>query len=171
MPAALDPVLEADTDRRSVPRRDLSLGVTLRRESGGEVIPADIANLSATGFLAELPDGAQLPDILHVELPNAGHRKAHVVWSGGELAGCNFDVPLSKADLSAAQLKSARAEVVMDAEARAKELELQPSDPIFDTSGEVSADEKWPFVGRVAVIAIGGLACWAPLAGIAALLV
>ena len=152
------------------PRNELSLGVTLRREADDEVIPAAIANLSASGFLAELPKGTQLPPVFDVELPNAGHRKAHVVWNGGTLAGCNFDRPLSRADISAARLKSDRPQVVMDAETRARELELDPADPIWDTANETPVSQKWPVLARVAVIGVGALASWAPLVGIATLL-
>jgi len=169
MGSALDQILATEVDRRSVPRRELSLGVTLRREGADEVVPAAIANLSATGFLAELPEGMDLPEIFDVELPNAGQRKAYIVWSGGSVAGCNFDRPLSKADISAARLKSAGPQLTLDAEARARELELKPSDPIWDIANETPSAQKWPLVARAAVIGVGALACWAPLVGIAAL--
>ena len=169
MAIALEKTPAFDVDRRSGTRRELSLTVTLRRVGADEIVPAAIANLSETGFLAALPAGTQLPEAFDVDLPNAGSRKAHVVWSGGDVAGCIFDVPLSKADISAARLKSARPQAVIDAEAAAKALELQPSDPIWDVAHEATASEKWPLPARAAAIAVAALASWAPVVGVAAL--
>jgi hypothetical protein len=162
MARALAQIPATNVDRRSGTRRELSLTVTLRREGADEIVPAAIANLSETGFLAALAEGTQLPEAFDVELPNAGSRKAHVVWSGGTVAGCIFDIPLSKADISAARLKSARPQSAIDAEAAAKALELQPSDPIWDVTNEATTSEKWPLRARAAAIGVAALASWAP---------
>lgn len=157
--------IHAATDRRTVPRNEMSLGVTLHRVGEQEIIPAAIANLSATGFLAELPPRSSMPPIIDVDLPNAGRRQAQMVWQSGTLAGCNFLKPLGKADISAARLKSAH----LDAPAPAPP-QLAADDPVWDTANIAKPHEKWPLPARVAVIAAAAIAPWLPIAGIAALL-
>jgi len=156
----------SNADRRMVPRSDMSLGVTLHRVGEAELIPAAIANLSATGFLAELPSSEPIPDVLDVDLPHAGRRQAQVVWHDGLLAGCTFTRPLSKADLSAARLKS---EYVDPSVPRPPALD--PADPIWDIAGEATRQERWPLGTRVAVISAAAIACWAPVLGFAALII
>lgn len=154
-------------DRRSLPRSGMSLGVTLHRVGEQQIIPAAIANLSASGFLAEIPAGESLPEHFEVDLPNAGRRQAQVVWSSGQTAGCNFAVPLSKADLSAARLKSDHRERASETIAPV----LDPADPIWDVSNEALAQEKLSPRSRVLLIAAAGALPWLSFAGIAALLV
>lgn len=172
-------VAETRLDRRMVPRSEMSLGVTLHRVGEEAVIPAAIANLSATGFLAELPVGSAVPELLDVDLPHAGRRQAQVVWRSGPMAGCNFTVPLARADLSAARLKSTFVEP-SEAEAPAAPAapaakappiySIGPSDPIWDMLNEASPHEKWPLTGRVAVILAATLALWTPVVAVAAFL-
>jgi hypothetical protein len=165
---------QTNLDRRSVPRSELALGITLHRRGEEEIVPAAIANLSVTGFLAEMPRGTRLPEYVEVDLPNAGRRTAQVVWQGGTTAGCNFTVPLSRADLSAARLKSA----VVDQEAHAAPaassppimFQLGPSDPIWDMLNEAAAHEKLSGRTRLAVIAAAAFGSWVPVAGLVALL-
>jgi len=159
-------LLATRADRRMVPRSEMCLGVTLHKVGEAETIPAGIANLSATGFLAELPAITPMPDVLDVDLPNAGRRKAYVVWHSGTLAGCTFTRPLSKADLSAARLKS---EYVDPSAPRPPALD--PADPIWNIAGEATPEERWPLGTRVAVVAGAALACWAPVIGVAALII
>ena len=44
--------------------------------------------------------------IFEVDLPQAGKVEATVVWNSGEFYGCQFELPISPAALSAAQLQS-----------------------------------------------------------------
>jgi hypothetical protein len=83
-------------DRRSSQRRELCLDVTLRSAGAQDINPDEITNLSVTGFLAEFPDGTEVPALLDVELPHAGSRTAEVVWTNGCLVGCNFSQPLTR---------------------------------------------------------------------------
>lgn len=167
---------QTELDRRNVAREELYLGVTLYRVGEGEVVPAAIANLSVTGFLAELPPGAAVPEFLDVELPNAGRRKAQVVWQSGSMAGCTFTVPLSRADVSAARLKSAvrvpqaPAASRPDAATPLATFEIGPSDPIWDMMNEAAGEEKWPTRSRLALIAAAALVPWVPLVGLAVML-
>ena len=73
----------------------------------GEAQAVTIHNISATGLLLEGPEELTVGEVLTLELPAAGERRAEVVWTSGQLAGCRFDAPLSPADLTAAQLQSA----------------------------------------------------------------
>lgn len=66
-----------------------------------------IHNVSETGLLLETPDELEIGDSVDLDLPETGVARARVVWAGGQLYGCAFDVPLSAAALSAAQLRSA----------------------------------------------------------------
>ena len=116
--------------------------------------PAAIANLSATGFLAEIPKGAALPKYFEVDLPNAWPRKVQVVWTSGMLAGCNFTTPLSKADLSAARLKSNFRE--QEASKSGPTFSIGPSDPIWDMLNEAAASEKLPLRHRILLIGAAG---------------
>lgn len=159
------PLTDTGLDRRMVPRSEISLGVTLHRVDDTAVIPAAIANLSVTGFLAELPAGATVPDLLDVELPHAGRRKAQVMWRSGTMAGCTFTVPLARADISAARLKSSHV-----GSAAAEPPHLTAADPIWDVAGETGRDEKWPLPLRVALIATAAVIPWVPLVGLAVML-
>jgi len=152
-------------DRRTVPRAEVSLGVTLHRVGEAQVIPAAIANLSATGFLADLPDGASVPDMLDVDLPNAGRRTAQVVWQSGSMAGCTFTTPLRRSDISAARLKSDHS-----AAPAPQAPALSPADPIWDLGNVATAQEKWPLKARFAVIAGLGAIPWISFATLAAML-
>ena len=182
-PAQL-PVAGASADRRMVARSELSLGVTLHQVGEAAVIPAAIANLSATGFLAELPEGAQVPAFLDVDLPNAGRRKAEVVWQSGSMTGCNFTVPLSRADISAARLKSTFTEQEQLGGASADQasavsaadhavadsasmFEIGPSDPIWDMINEARPEERWPLPARAGLIAAVAILPWAAAVGLA----
>lgn len=167
MASRAEKLLETNAERRMVPRNDVSLGVTLYRVGGQDVIPADIANLSPTGFLAELPDGVDVPSFLDVDLPNAGRRKAQVVWHGGAMVGCTFTQPLSRADISAARLKSTFAEPL--AAEDSPMFEIGPSDPIWDMLNETTPEEKWRLPHRVALITAVAIVSWMPVAGLAAL--
>jgi len=173
------PLTAGAADRRVMPRADLWLGVRLHGAGEERVIAASILNLSATGFLAELADGNAMPAELDIELPNAGRRRAEVVWSSGQLAGCTFASPLARADLSAAQLRS---------EFRALEEErglplLGPApalpaagsprdaaDPIWEMAAEALPDEKWPLRQRLLLIAGAAVLPWALMGGAALLL-
>lgn len=165
------PLEQTDLDRRMVPRNEVSLGVKLHRVGEEAVIPAAIANLSPTGFLAELAVNAVTPEFLDVDLPNAGRRRAQVVWRSGAMAGCNFTVPLSRADMSAARLKSEFREASgQDSAETPPMFELGPSDPIWDMMNETPPHEKWPLSARVALIGAVTIAPWVPLVGLALVL-
>lgn len=72
--------------------------------SAGTVVV--IHNLSATGMLIETASDLAIGQRLTVALPEAPDCAATIVWRSEALAGCRFDRPLSRAALSAAQLRN-----------------------------------------------------------------
>lgn len=65
-----------------------------------------IHNLSATGMLIETASDLDIGQRIMVTLPEAPDCTATIVWRSEALAGCRFDRPLSRAALSAAQLRN-----------------------------------------------------------------
>jgi len=73
---------------------------------GSEGTTVAIHNLSATGMLIETASDLVIGQRLTVALPEAPDCAATIVWRSEALAGCRFDRPLSRAALSAAQLRN-----------------------------------------------------------------
>jgi hypothetical protein len=162
----------ADVDRRRGARAELCLGVTLRQSGAQAIIPAEITNLSATGFLAEFPEGVEIPQVLDVELPHAGIRTAQVVWANGWMAGCSFSQPLTKSEISAARLKSEPRpmQVELPQSLSPASLVIDSTDPIWDTSNEARPGERWSLRTRLVVLGAAGTLPWLSIAGLVALL-
>lgn len=74
--------------------------------SNGEGTTVVIHNLSATGMLIETTSELAIGQRLMVVLPETSDLAAIIVWRSGALAGCRFARPLSRATLSAAQLRN-----------------------------------------------------------------
>jgi hypothetical protein len=89
-----------NTDRRRYLRRALKLGT----DAGGE--PVTLHDLSLTGALIETSVPMLVGAIFDVDLPGSGSVEATVVWNSGEFYGCQFELPISPAALSAALLQS-----------------------------------------------------------------
>jgi hypothetical protein len=92
---------EPQGDRRRSVRRALRLGAA----AGGQTVT--IHDLSLTGALLETSVPMLVGAEFEVELPHAGKVKAAIVWNSGEYYGCQFNLPISPAALSAALLQSA----------------------------------------------------------------
>ncbi len=88
------------------PRRSLQLE-TQGALPSGDAARVLIHNISATGLLLECPVALGVDEKIDIELPHAGAMSAKVIWTSGQLYGCAFEVPVSPATLSAAQLRSA----------------------------------------------------------------
>jgi DNA-binding transcriptional regulator YiaG len=88
------------------PRRALRLETHGYAASSGATSVL-VHNVSATGLLLESPVALDAGERIDIDLPHAGALPAKVVWTSGQLYGCQFDIPLSAATLSAAQLRSA----------------------------------------------------------------
>ena len=85
---------------------------TLRLETEGALPTGEAArvlvhNVSQTGMLLECGEAIEPGETIAVALPHAGTLEARIVWSSGDLHGCQFDAPVSPATLSAAELRSA----------------------------------------------------------------
>jgi len=92
--------LAAQSDRRRYVRRSLKLG----SGAGGEEVT--VHDLSLTGALLETSVPMLVGAIFEVELPQVGPIEATIVWNSGEFYGCQFELPISPAVLSAALLQS-----------------------------------------------------------------
>lgn len=116
-------------DRRHGGRRKLSL---LARGShhDGTGIDVRIHNISGTGLLFESDIKLAAGDRIEIELPHAGDITAVVIWASGRHFGCQFEGPVSRATLSAVELKSAT-----DAAATAEKPELEV-EAVAEPAGE-----------------------------------
>ena len=88
------------SNRRRYVRRALKLG------AGTAGDPVTLHDLSLTGALIETSLPMLVGAILEVELPEIGAVDATIVWNSGEFYGCQFELPISPAALSAALLQS-----------------------------------------------------------------
>jgi hypothetical protein len=133
-------------NRRSSPRRQLSLGAVLPG-TGDEAV---IHDLSTTGILIETKADLATFEQLQLELPEAGTVVATVVWNSGHYFGCEFHKPISRAAISAALLRNPVAEhLLATSEAQAEKTE------------EAIADDRYPFGVRLRVILGASLGLWA----------
>ncbi|MGF7155222.1 helix-turn-helix domain-containing protein [Novosphingobium gossypii] len=64
-------------------------------------------NFSETGVLLESDVDLEIGETLELDLPDAIHTRARVIWASGKLYGCAFETPIPSATLRAAQLRSA----------------------------------------------------------------
>src|SRR3546814_8962201 len=99
-------------------RRQLRLPLHGSKATGAE-IEALVHNISATGMLVESSAPLEIGEVIEVNLPHSGKTATKVIWTSGRLAGCQFEMPISPATLSAAQLRS----VVVRSEEHTSELQ------------------------------------------------
>lgn len=95
---------EATGMRRGEPRRRLELAAGAKQ--GERAANVAVLNLSQSGLLLRTDAELALDEPLMVRLPTGNDHAARVVWSADDLFGCRFLKPLSRADVSAAELKS-----------------------------------------------------------------
>ena len=95
-------------------RRQLRLPLHGSKAAGAE-IEALVHNISATGMLVESKVPLAIGEIVEVNLPHSGKTATRVIWTSGGIAGCQFEMPISPATLSAAQLRSVVVEAEPDA--------------------------------------------------------
>ena len=89
---------------RAAARRTLSLRVPALSAGGTDA--ALIHNLSEHGLRIETHAVVQTNEIIRVELPEVGAVDAKIIWAVGGFAGCRFLMPIPKAAVSAALLRS-----------------------------------------------------------------
>ena len=115
--------------RSREPRRKITLEASGALGSGA-VADVTVHNISATGMLIECRVSLAVGETLAIDLPGAEATRAKIVWTSDRLHGCQFIKPVSKAVLSAAQLRSAVGQEV-------------------DTSGHRGAEAAEPFGVRL----------------------
>lgn len=96
---------DANQDRRRSHRRSMALELPSSSSSDDGIFVV-VHDLSQSGLLLETPAELQVGSRFTVELPHVGPSAATVVWNSGSYFGGQFDVPLSKAAVSAALLKN-----------------------------------------------------------------
>lgn len=84
-------------------RRSLRLEVT--GELNGSRANVTVHNISESGLLVETDQVLPVGEWFNLTLPEAGTVEAEVIWVSGDLHGCRFAAPLSRAALSASQLR------------------------------------------------------------------
>lgn len=94
---------DASSGKRRAARRRLLLEVQGAHADAS--VTARIHNISLTGMLIESEAPLAVADVIDVELPQAGTVTAKLVWTSGQLYGCEFETPISPAILAAAQLR------------------------------------------------------------------
>lgn len=101
--AEISPSLLRQDDREAVRR---TLRLTSSATTSDVWTKVQILNLSETGLLIETTADLAVGEIFLVDLPEAGSTEARVAWRRDSSFGCQFLVPLPKAVLSSAQLRS-----------------------------------------------------------------
>lgn len=92
----------AKHERRRYLRRALRLGAG----AGAVGEQVTVHDLSLTGALLETSVPMLVGAIFEIELPHAGSVEATIVWNSGEFYGCQFELPIAPAALSAALLRA-----------------------------------------------------------------
>ena len=95
-------------DRRASGRRLVRLKGVARTDLDETAVRVEIRDLSATGMLLQTAASLRLGEQIEVGFGNS-LKRAEVVWRSGQLTGCQFKQRLTKAELSAAVLRSAPA--------------------------------------------------------------
>ena len=106
--AALVTPPSAPVNRRYSSRRSLRLGSVLS-DSGIEIVIHDI---SATGMLIETSQELPAGETLIIDLPERGETPATVSWNSGQYFGCQFELSIPAATVSAALLRSSPLETI-----------------------------------------------------------
>lgn len=84
-----------DIDRRRSERADLFYRTNLRLDNG-RTAPADLVNLSRSGFMVRTNAVLDPDSELFVVLPVIGEQAARVVWSLGGRMGAEFRAPMEE---------------------------------------------------------------------------
>jgi PilZ domain-containing protein len=90
--------------RRTVARRKLRFAARGSADSG--VTNVLILDISTTGLLLESDAALVNGETIELDLPEAPGIRALVKWTSGNLFGCQFKKPISKAAVSAALLRA-----------------------------------------------------------------
>lgn len=114
-----------------------------------------VLNLSETGLLVQSSASLKVGQPIEVDIPHAGQRSATVVWDNGQLFGCQFDEPITRAAVSAAQLQSIPARTTTEV---VVETPAAQSDTIAAAMGEESFGKRLKRLRTEKKITLIGLA-------------
>jgi PilZ domain len=151
-------------DRRSSPRRKLSLGSSL--QAIGDAVT--ILDFSATGMLIETAAELLPFDAFQIDLPEVGFTQAVIIWNSGRYYGCELNEPLPQAAISAALLRSAPALTVDQlplpiepAARRSVATDVVEASALEDLrTYEAFEDDKAPLTVRLRVIFGSAIVLW-----------
>ena len=89
-------------ERRGFARRSLSIGTSATsKQTESRVV---ILNLSETGVRFQTAMLIKVGETIWIELPGSQPYEACIIWSEGDVYGCEFSSPISKATVSAVLL-------------------------------------------------------------------
>lgn len=154
-------------DRRSSPRRKLSLGSSL--QGTGDAVT--ILDFSSTGMLIETAAELLPFDAFQIDLPEVGFRQAVIIWNSGQYYGCELNEPVPQAAISAALLRSAPAvpadqlplpmEQQIPAAPRSIATDVAETGALEDPQAyEAFEDDKAPLTVRLRVIFGSAIVLW-----------
>lgn len=103
LPAILEQA-QSTGDVRAVARRHLRLAVPTILPTGAR--SAIVHDISVGGLLLETDSPLAIGESIAIELPDAKHVEACIVWGSGRFFGCQFTQRISSGHVSASLLKS-----------------------------------------------------------------
>lgn len=154
-----------NAENRASDRRVLRLEARVAISGGENGI--QVRNLSQSGLLLEGVAGVATGSEIEVELRGGTRHRAEVMWADDALFGCRFLTPLSKAQLSAALLRSAPLAPAPTAQPLTPAHALATLREHWDDAPEEEAASPRPFSGklplgrRLWIIGGLGMAGWA----------
>jgi hypothetical protein len=130
--AAIHAQLDAkavDCSRRNAPRFQLHLPAQSVTSSGASNVL--ILDISTTGVLLRTTHNLKEGETIELDIPEATGARAVVKWSDGQVFGCKFREPISKAAISGALLRASNStpvshEAVASQDSRGLEYEAGP---------------------------------------------
>ncbi|MFZ5743000.1 MAG: helix-turn-helix domain-containing protein [Pseudomonadota bacterium] len=126
-------------------RRNLRLEVT--GELNGSRANVTVHNISESGLLVETAQPLAVGEWFNLTLPEAGAVEAEVIWVSGALHGCRFAAPISRAALSASQLRGVVAPAAPEPEPPAA---LVPAGPTLGRRIAAARHARGLTLGQVA---------------------
>lgn len=139
---------QVHSDERSSERLEANLESTIRSRDE-RALGAVIDELSATGFRVRAWLDAKPGSLITIGLAGVGRRRAEIIWKQAGHAGCEFDIPLSAAELRHALA----AENVIHGT-----FSVEQGDPHIECS--------WSGKARFAIVALVWLVSWLSIAAL-----
>lgn len=129
-------------------RRNLRLEVT--GELNGSLANVTVHNISESGLLVETTQPLAVGEWFNLTLPEAGTVEAEVIWVSGQLHGCRFAAAVSRATLSASQLRGVVAPAAPEPEQPEQPLAPAPTGPTLGRRIAAARQARGMTLGQVA---------------------